>query len=313
MRVPAGLAGLASLASLVCLVLAVLAVLAAGCATPRKEPPASMPKPAVPLATARLTEVDTSEPFREHVGAAEIYVPPHLALRDGNYDLLIHFHGMPKLQEDAMARARISAVVVSVNVGTQSGPYGAAFKPKSAFPELLQTIDHVVRKSPKLAEAHRGRLALTAWSAGASSIMAILANGTGGEVDCVLLADGLFTAYVDPKRKTLYAKTLEPVADFVQRAKKGETLFVLTHTSIMTDGYPGMPETTAELLRMVGLKKSPPKSERGPASSKVLYEVHEGDVHVTGYDGLTADDHISQIKHVDETLFPYLRARWEKR
>ena len=73
-----------------------------------------------------------------------------------------------------------------------------------------------------------------------------------------------------------------------------------------------MPETAAELLRMVNLEKSAPKSETGAASSKVLYEVHQGAFHVTGYDGRLAGDHISQIKHMDETLFSYLHGRWQK-
>ncbi len=291
-----------------CLAL-VLTTLFTACATPPKErAPKLAPVPAT--SASQVTEVDTTEPFRQHVGAAEIFVPAHLALRNGKYDLIVHFHGAPHLQEEGIARAHISAVVVSVNVGTQSGPYGTAFKPKWAFPDLLAKIDTVVRKSPKLAEATRGRLALTAWSAGASSVMAILANGTGADADAVLLADGLFTGYVDPKRKTIYPKTLEPVAEYAERAKKGEALFVLTHTSIATEGYPGMPETAAELLRMVGLEKRTPKSSLGPASGKVLYEVHEGSFHVTGYDGLLAGDHISQIQHMDETEFSYLRARW---
>jgi hypothetical protein len=293
------------------LVVALVTVFAA-CATPPKDRSPEKLAPVPTTTPSHVTEVDTSEPFRQHVGAAEIFVPAKLALRNGKYDLVVHFHGAPHLQEEGVARAHISAVVVSVNVGTQSGPYGTAFKPKWTFPDLLAKIDTIVRKSPRLADATRGRLALTAWSAGASSVMAILANGAGTDADAVLLADGLFTGYVDPKRKTLYQKPLEPVAKYAERARKGETLFVLTHTSIATEGYPGMPETAGELLRMMGLEKRTPKSTVGPASGKVLYEVHEGGFHVTGYDGLLAGDHISQIKHMDETAFSYLRARWEK-
>ena len=295
-----------------CRIGAIGIVVAFGCTPTPKETATSPPREPGPDASPAVTEVASTEAARQHVAGAEIYVPPNLALRDGQYDLIVHFHGIPKLQEDAVARAHLSAVVVSVNVGSQSGPYGSTYKPKSAFPDLLDKVDVVVHKNPHLAGAKRGRLALTAWSSGASAVMAVLANGTGKDADAVLLADGLFTSYIDPQKKTLYRKTLEPVAEYAERAKSGSTLFVLTHTSIATDGYPGMPETAAELLRMVKLEKSAPKSETGAASSKVLYEVHQGAFHVTVYDGRLAGDHISQIKHMDETVFSYLHGRWQK-
>lgn len=290
-------------------------VVATTCAcTPQAQERTPPPPPVLeaPVAAALpAAEVDLGEAFRDRASYAEVYIPAHLAIRQGHYDLVVHFHGIPKLQEDATARANVSAVIASVNVGTQSGPYGAIFRQKAIFPDMLEKIEAVVRKRPNLANVTRGRLALTGWSSGAAAVTALLANGFGKDADAVLLADGLFAAYVDPKRKTIYQKTLEPVADYVERAKRGETLFVLTHTSIPTDGFPAMPDTTGELLKMTHLEKKAPKSEKGPCSSKVLYEVHEGNAHVTGYDGMLAGDHISQIKHMDESEFSYLRDRWK--
>jgi len=282
------------------------------CTPPGKE---RVPAPAPPAPEAApepaATEVDLGDAFRDRASYAEVYVPPRLTLRKGRYDLVVHFHGIPKLQEEATARANLPCVVASVNVGTVAGPYGTIFRQKAVFSDMLDKIDALVKKRPKLENASRGRLALTGWSSGAGAVTALLANGFGKDADAVLLADGLFAAYVDPKRKTIYIKTLEPVAEYVERAKNRETLFVLTHTSIPTDGFPGMPETTGELLKMTHLEKKAPKSEKGPASSKVIYEIHEGDAHVTGYDGMLAGDHISQIKHMDETEFSYLRERWK--
>lgn len=288
---------------------AALGVACPSCATPRATPPLE-PKKAAP-ARERPSEARAENPeHRKHTGAAEVLVPARLALVDGAYDTVVHFHGGPKLQEEALERARVSCVVVSVNVGVQSGPYGAAFHPASALPDLLDRVEKIVHETPGLAEAKRGRLALSAWSAGASSISAVLANGSGAHADAVLLSDGLFTGYVDPKKKTLYTKGLEPVAAYVERAKRGEVLFVLTHTSIPTEGFPSMPETAGELLRLVGLEKRPPASPRGPATSNVVYEAGEGRAFVTGYDGQTAADHISQIKTMHLVHFAKLREAW---
>lgn len=287
---------------------------ALGC-TPRthEQAPVVVPKDAAQEPDSGATEVDLGEPVRDRASYAEVYLPPKLTLRDGKYDLLVHFHGIPKLQEEATARARLSCVVASVNVGLVAGPYGNTFRQRAVFSDMLDKIDAAVKKREKLAKASRGRLALSGWSSGAGAVAVLLANGFAEDTDAVLLADGLFAAYIDPKKKTVHRKPLEPVAAYVERAKKRETLFVLTHTSIPTDGFPGMPETVGTLLEMTGLQKKPPESEVGPCSSKVIYEVHVGDAHVTGYDGMLAGDHVSQIKHMDESEFSYLRTRWEKR
>jgi hypothetical protein len=281
-----------------------------GCGAPKAPPPTTPHTSLSPRPSHEVLSAENPE-HRTHVGAAEILVPARLALRDGAYDTVVHFHGGPKLQEEALERARVSCVVVSVNVGIQSGPYGTAFHPASALPGLLDRVEKVVHETSGLGEARRGRLALSAWSAGAASISAVLANGSGTHADAVLLSDGLFTGYVDPKKKTVYTKGLEPVAAYVERAKRGEVLFVLTHTSIPTEGFPSMPEVATELLRLTTLEKRAPASTRGPATSNVLYEAGEGRAFVTGYDGQTAADHISQIKTMHLVHFAKLREAWD--
>ncbi|MFO0639469.1 MAG: hypothetical protein U0183_09695 [Polyangiaceae bacterium] len=283
----------------------------AGCGAPKASSPTTTAPPTSgpPRPTHEVVSAENPE-HRKHTGAAEVLVPARLALVEGAYDTVVHFHGGPKLQEEALERARVSCVVVSVNVGVQSGPYGTAFHPPSALPALLDHVEKVVHETPGLAEAKRGRLALSAWSAGAASVSAVLANGSGSAADAVLLSDGLFTGYVDPKKKTLFTKGLEPVAAYVERAKRGEVLFVLTHTSIPTEGFPSMPETAGELLRLTGLEKRAPASARGPATSNVLYEAGQGRAFVTGYDGQTAADHISQIKTMHLVHFAKLREAW---
>jgi hypothetical protein len=50
----------------------------------------------------------------------------------------------------------------------------------------------------------------------------------------------------------------------------------------------------------------------GPRDMHETYVVDRGAFHVKGYEGVTAGDHIKQIHAMGETLYPYLKARWEQ-
>src|SRR5579872_4194308 len=70
----------------------------------------------------------SAQPVRVKMGTAELYVPTFFQPVDGLYDLVVHFHGIPSLQEDNFERARVNAVVVTVNLGIASDAYAAAFR-----------------------------------------------------------------------------------------------------------------------------------------------------------------------------------------
>jgi len=70
-------------------------------------------------------------------------------------------------------------------------------------------------------------------------------------------------------------------------------------------------ECVAALLEMTSCEKVPNKSV-GPRKMHEIYEVDKGSFHVKGFEGQNASDHIDQIRAMGETLYPYLKMRWDK-
>jgi hypothetical protein len=104
---------------------------------------------------------------------------------------------------------------------------------------------------------------------------------------------------------------LAKYVDFAVHAMKGEKLFALTHSSIMTEGYPSTTETIGEMIKMLGVDKVYRQAD-GPRSMHEIYETNRGDFHVKGFEGTTKEDHIDHIKGMSETVLPYLQARWNR-
>jgi hypothetical protein len=261
-------------------------------------------------AADRAADEVTSEPARVKFGYADLYVPTFFRPVSGQYDLVIHFHGIPSLQEDNFERARVNAVVVSINLGIASDAYSNAFRAPGSFDALLDRTQRALDKTGRAPGARLGRIALSAWSAGFASVGAILKQpGVPERVDAVLLADGPHAAYVAPHQ--IYEAGLEKWVRFADAASRGEKLFALTHSSIQTMGYPSTTETIGAILRLASVDKVPTPGI-GPRGMHEIYESHLGSFHVEGFEGQTAKDHIDHIKGMSETLLPYLRARWAR-
>jgi hypothetical protein len=254
----------------------------------------------------------SAEPWHTHFGRTDVYIPTFFEPKNGTYDLIVHFHGLAAAQASNVERAGVNAVIASVNLGIGSGPYEEAFKNPWTFPHLVKVIEKAVARSGRANGAHLGRLALSAWSAGYGSVSAILrVPSNASRVDAVLLADGLHSNYVDEKRHLVDDGPLLKYVKIAQAAIRGEKLFALTHSSILTTGYPNTTETIGELIKLAGVDKEVLVAD-GPRDMEQVYEADRGDFHVKGYLGVTVKDHINHIWGMNETLLPYLRDRWSQ-
>ena len=214
------------------------------------------------MAAAPSTRPAAPAPFRTRVGhGAELYLPPSFAARNGKYDLIVHFHGEGRWQEENLAHAKLDVAVVSVNLGMGTEPYAKAFKTSDAFDLLLAATQAEIVKTGRATEL--GRLALSAWSAGFSAIGAALNDTLTTRVDAILLADGLFTNFTDRKKRTVNDQGLAKLVHFAELARKDEKLFAITHSSIPTVAYQSVQECTARLLELLSLTKTPAQ-DAGP-------------------------------------------------
>lgn len=297
--------------------IAVLAATSAGCTKDRPPPvraaDASDRAPREPVVESPK-RIEASSPYRARLShGSELYLPTWFSARHGTYDLIVHFHGVGKLQEKNLDRSRIDAAVVSVNrAGLGTDQYAKAFRDPDSLPKLLAETQEEIDKSGRARGAKLGRIALSAWSAGFVSIAKIMSEPANAEkVDAVVLADGFFTSFTDVKKRTINTPALERFVKLVESASKNEKLFAITHSSIPTVGYPSVEETVAKLLEMTSCEKTV-STAVGPRDMRERYFVDRGSFHVRGYEGVTAADHVQQITAMGETLYPYLKARWDR-
>lgn len=243
---------------------------------------------------------------------ADLYLPPWFSLINGQYDLIVHFHGESRWQAANIEHAKLNVAVVTVNIGgLGTEPYSKAFKDPHTFDRLLDDAQVEIANAEPTEHPRLHRLALSAWSAGFSSVSRIMTEAVVPRIDAVLLADGFFTAFTDPKKRTVDTHSLEKFARFAEAAKRDEKLFTLTHTAIPTGPYPSVQECASKLLEMVHEQKTIATND-GPRQMHAIYTVDEGSFHVHGYDGTQAADHVKQLQAMGETTYPYLKARWEK-
>jgi len=273
---------------------------------------AEEPNPAA-AGDAAKNDVPAAPPvYRAKAGSVELYLPATFRPRDGKYDVVLHFHGLAKVQESNVTQAKLNAAVVSVNLGVMADKYGAAFKDPSAFDRLLATTRRMVAASGRAEGAAIGRVALSAWSAGFASVGAILRDEKArSRVDAVLIADGLHAAYSDPRRRVIEESSLVKYVRLCEEASRGEKLFVLTHSSIPTPGYATVNEAVGAVLRRASFEKVAPTAA-SPRGMRSTYHVDRGDLHITGFEGRGVRDHLDHIWAMGETMFPLLAARWER-
>lgn len=298
-----------------CICLTSLEVTSAGCserpppvkaAEPVERTPPPPPEPPKPAQAAA--------PFRSKLltRGAELYLPTWFSPHPGGYDLIVHFHGLGRLQEGNLDRSQLNAAVVTINLGVSTDLYGNAFRDPQSFQRLLAEAQEEIDKSGRAPNAKVNRIALSAWSAGFVSVAKIMSEPANAEkIDAVIVADGFFTSLTNIKKRTVNSASLERFATLAQAATKDEKLFAISHSSIPTVDYASTEETAAKLLEMTSNTKTPSKNV-GPRNMHETYVVDRGAFHVKGYEGVTAGDHIKQITALGETLYPYLKSRWEQ-
>ena len=271
--------------------------------------------------TTTWSEGQPSLRFESNRKDVAVHLPKSLALRNGEFDLVIHFHGPHAATMTAFDDAGLDAAIVSVNLGDGGTRYGAAASDPALVDRLVAFAEHEVDARAQGAKV--GRIALSSWSAGFGAVREILKRPhDSARVDAVLLADGLFTEWSSSKdapRKSASGKPaprdadfekVQAVIDFARRATEGETLFVLTHTAIDRRYYPDAPRTAAAMLREFNVERGFPDGLHASASASQRYATDSAGFHIWGFGGKTWADHLAQHREMGGRQFSALKAFW---
>jgi hypothetical protein len=259
-----------------------------------------------PAPVASAAPVPTSAPAASIVfkqtstyNGAPVFVPEHC---HGDYDVLLHFHGAYPYVKDLVEKARLNAVVAVFNAGNGAEKYSQAYGAGGTLSSLLRQIE-MAASTLCAPRSKPGRVALSAWSAGYAGVEKLLSREEDrARVDAVLLADGLHAGFTDKYKRTLAPNALQAFRDFGELAKRGERLFLITHSSIMTDGYASTTECSRYLMRALDVACDDP-----------LVSGKSGSFAIEGFTGDDKAAHIVQFRQMDTTLLSKLDERWQHR
>jgi len=221
--------------------------------------------------------------------------------------LLIHFHGAPWLIETHIARSLPKAALITVQLGSGSSVYRQPFEKPELFRQLLDEARQA------LSLKRWSSITLTGFSAGYGGIRQILRRPEYlAIVNNVLLLDGMHASYL-PEGKPLAdgGQVLESdVAAFVSFAREaiaGRKNFVVTHSEIFPGAYASNTETADYLLAQLGLKRRL-QSLPGPMGMQQLSSLDKRGLHLRGYAGNTARDHVDFL-HAMPAWFQLMKIR----
>lgn len=249
------------------------------------------------------------------------YLAPKAGFADDDcgVDLIFHFHAAQMAEKDWRA-AGVNAVIVSATFGMGTGAYADAFSDPMRFERMMnEVLADLSRRAAK--PLHARRVSLFAWSAGFAAVSRILSVPKFyNAVDTVVLLDGLHSNYIDPKIKKssqgavhVDVRGLSNFIKFAEDAKRGTKAMVLTHSSILTPDYANSTEANQALLGQVGVpivSTNPPLPIYG--EMKEIERADSGNLHMRGFLGTTAHDHINHLHLIDDMIREFCEPRWRE-
>lgn len=247
----------------------------------------------------------------EHRHGRKLYLLPQGCAERAELDVVIHFHGSPKVMTKNFRATGLDAAAVIVNLGALSGPYEKAFERSGSFMTFLAGIDS------DLAEhcpgAKRGRVAISSWSGGYGAAYRVLVDERNDQlIDAILFSDGLHSALANKFTRELKADHMAPFTRFAGLAAKGQKLMAIAHSSIVPPGYSSTTETARFLLESQAGEVLQ-VAERGPRDSMQLTSRGAaGGLTVLGFAGNDTDAHCDHLYAIGDTLFSQLEQRWAR-
>lgn len=230
---------------------------------------------------------------------AELFVGQSVRT-DKAVPLVVHFHGAPWLIQYHIARHLPRAALITVQLGAGSSAYGRPFDKPETFTSIIEEAKQALGL-----EKEWSSITLTGFSAGYGAVRAILRqekNFSG--VNNVLLLDGIHASY-SPEGKLLAeggvinATDLDSFVVFAREAAAGTRSFAITHSEIFPGTFASTTECVDTLLAALDLKRRP-VLRAGPMGMQQLSVVDLKGLHIRGYAGNTAPDHVDHLYAMPE-------------
>jgi hypothetical protein len=254
------------------------------------------------------------DPYRNVRVRGHMLIPQRRGhTEDMGFDVLIHFHGHEPVRKTLVQVTR-GISFVGIDLGILSGPYMKAFQTPGTFQVLKDSIEQALRDKTGDERAHIRNLGLSAWSAGYGAVNEILKNGDHG-VDAVVLLDGLHAGY-DPtvgvapgQARPLSPANISPIIEFARQAKRGEKVFIFTHSEIDPVSYPSTQKTANLVLEELSLSRKVAANSDGPFPLTGRAD-NEG-FHLWSYEGRDTKAHCQHIRFIAPAVRDIIEPRWK--
>jgi len=235
----------------------------------------------------------------------ELFITPGTTAKRGAR-LVIHFFGAAFIPQYAVSQLGAGHIVAVVNIGSGSGIYDRTFSDPAVFDALLTQI-HDESAAALGAPTLLRDVTLAAFSAGHGAIREVLRDSAHFDlIHGVLLLDGMHTSYVPEgvvldKGGHLDDKNLIAFAKFARAATRGDKRMLVTHSEIFPGTFASTTECADYIIDALSLTRTP-VLRWGPRGMQQLSDVANGGLHILGFAGNSAPDHIDQFHGMPEFL-----------
>jgi hypothetical protein len=232
-------------------------------------------------------------------GGAEVFATDDALAPDGSYSLVLHLHGGAAARRLVLPEAS-ALVLATIDRGASSSAYTDVFRRRADLDATLAAIDAAVGQRAGT-RARADRLVLSAWSAGYAGVAAVLTHSAlDPSLRGVVLVDSVHAAF-DARREP-DVRQLEPFLRAARRALEEPRFgFLLTHSSIATEGYASTTQSADTLLEL--LRVSSDRVELAPALGlRQLRVARERGFELRGFAGAGREDHCAQLALLPELL-----------
>lgn len=228
----------------------------------------------------------------------------------GEYDAIIHFHGVYTALEPALRDSQLNCVVLIVEAGLTAQDYSRRFGAAGTLQALLRGLRRQVSREHDGAKVRERRLAISAWSAGYGATNQILRRPEDvALISALLLSDSPHAAFLDLGRRVVSDDQLEPYRLFAESARAGERVFGMTHTQIQTGDFASTTEVAERLRTLLKLPE-----EILPASllglESLRGQIQQGGILMQGFSGGDRHAHAEQQRLLGQTLWRWLARHW---
>ena len=257
-----------------------------------------------------------------------LYTPESFGSSDGDYDLVIHFHGNVKVVVENAVAAKLNAAIAVINLGVGSIHYENAYAVPGTYEDLLNHVQAAMKRRG-LATPRLRRVALSSWSAGYGAISSILAQRRGTDpLDGLLVLDGIHVGFTPGRNQEVERRKIAVFEQAAIAAASGDFLFSITYSEIEPAGYAGSQRTAEHLLQVARKDREVEtlpvvvpeyrklSSMRGAVAKEDIQRLEPmdnravGDFHIRGYKGNTAGHHMAHLFQMGSTVFEELAQRW---